>query len=65
MLALQPVQRLGPVDALKGYEVGMTLIAQRLDSDLIGISQANRANQMTREEAEFDSRQVSGRDDAV
>jgi hypothetical protein len=31
----------------------MTLIAQRLTADLISISQANRANQITREEAEY------------
>jgi hypothetical protein len=31
----------------------MTLIAQRLSADLISISQANRANQITREEAEY------------
>jgi hypothetical protein len=53
VLAFQPALPLGPVDVLKGYEVGMTLIAQKLNADLIGISQANRANQITREEAEF------------
>jgi hypothetical protein len=52
-LAFQPALPLGPVDVLKGYEVGMTLIAQRLNADLISISQANRANQITREEAEY------------
>jgi hypothetical protein len=53
VLAFQPALPLGPVDVLKGYEVGMTLIAQRLNVDLISISQANRANQITREEAEY------------
>jgi len=53
VLAFQPAQPLGPADVLKGYEVGMTLIAQRLTADLISISQANRANQITREEAEY------------
>ena len=31
----------------------MALIAQRLSADLISISQANRANQITREKAEY------------
>jgi len=53
MLAFQPALPLGPVDVLKGYEVGMALIAQRLNEDLISISQANRANQITREQAEY------------
>lgn len=53
VLAFQPAIPLGPVDVLKGYEVAMTFIAQRLSADLISISQANRANQITREEAEY------------
>jgi hypothetical protein len=53
VLAFQPTQPLGPVDVLKGYEIGMTLIAQRLTADLISISQADRANQITGEEAEY------------
>lgn len=52
-LAFQPAQPLGPLDVLKGYEVAMTLIAQRLNADLISISQANRANQINREQAEY------------
>jgi len=53
VLAFQPALPLGPVDVLKGYEIGMALIAQRLNADLMSISQANRANQITREEAEY------------
>ena len=53
LLAFQPAIPLGPVDVLKGYEDGMTLIAQRLSAELISISQANRANQITRDEAEY------------
>lgn len=53
LLAFQPAIPLGPVDVLKGYEDGMTLIAQRLSAELNSISQANRANQITRDEAEY------------
>jgi hypothetical protein len=53
VLAFQPALPLGPLDVLKEYEGGMTLIAQRLNADLMSISQANRANQITREEAEY------------
>jgi hypothetical protein len=53
LFAFQPDIPLGPVDVLKGYEDGMTLIAQRLTDELISISQANRANQITRDEAEY------------
>jgi hypothetical protein len=53
LFAFQPAIPLGPVDVLKGYEDGMILITQRLSADLISISQANRANQITRDEAEY------------
>jgi hypothetical protein len=53
LLAFQPPIPLGPVDVLKAYEDGMTLIAQRLSADLISISQANIARQITRDEAEY------------
>jgi hypothetical protein len=53
LFAFQPAIPLGPVDVLKGYEVGMSSIVQRLSADLISISQAHRANQITRDEAEY------------
>ena len=53
VLAFQPTIPLGPADVLKAYEDGMTLIAQRLSADLISISQANIARQITRDEAEY------------
>ena len=53
LFAFQPAIPLGPVDVLKGYEIGMSSIAQRLSADLISISQAHRANQITRDEAEY------------
>ena len=53
LFAFQPAIPLGPVDILKGYEDGMISISQRLSAELISISQANRANQITRNEAEY------------
>jgi hypothetical protein len=53
LFAFQPAIPLGPVDVLKGYELGMNSIAQRLAADLISISQAHRANQITYDEAEY------------
>lgn len=53
LFAFQPAIPMGPVDVLKGYQVGMTSIAQRLSADLLSISQAHRDNQITRDEAEY------------
>jgi hypothetical protein len=53
VLAVQPTIPMGPADVLKAYEDGMTLIAQRLSADLISISQAKMALQITRDEAEY------------
>ena len=53
LFAFQPAIPLGPVDVLRAYEDGMTLIAQRLSAELTSISQANRANQITRDEADY------------
>jgi hypothetical protein len=53
LIAIEPTIPLGPVDVLKAYENGMTLVAQRLSADLVGISQANMAHQITRDEAEY------------
>ena len=52
LFAFQPALPLGPVEVLKAYEDAMMLIAQRLSAELITISQANQANQITRAEAE-------------
>lgn len=53
LLAFQPVIPLGPVDVLKSYEAAMTIIAQRLSGELISISQAHQANQITLDQAEY------------
>jgi hypothetical protein len=44
---------LGPLDVLKEYERDMALIAQRMSAELVSISQAGEANQITREQAEY------------
>ncbi len=44
---------LGPLDVLHGYENEMTLIAQRMSSEMAGVSQALRSNRITREQAEY------------
>lgn len=53
LLAFQPAIPLGPVDVLKAYEEAMALIAERLSTELLSISQAIRANQITRHEADY------------
>jgi hypothetical protein len=53
LLAVQPAIPLGPVDVLKSYEDAMAMIAQRLSAELNSISQAHRASQITRDQAEY------------
>jgi len=53
LLAIKPELPLGPTDVLKEYEQGMALIAQGMSGDLVNISRAQEANQVTREEAEY------------
>ena len=52
-LATKPEIPLGPLDALKEYENEMTVIAQRMSAEMANISQAQQANQITREQAEY------------
>lgn len=53
LFAFQPAIPLGPVDVLREYEDGMNLIVQGLSADLVSISQANQADQITHDEAEY------------
>lgn len=53
VLAVQPEIPLGPDDVLKGYERGMTAIAERVSAELAGISQAVRLGHITRDQAEY------------
>lgn len=51
--AFKPQMPLGPQDVLKSYEIAMGLVAERTSSDFSVIVQAQQANQITREQAEY------------
>jgi hypothetical protein len=53
VIAIKPEIPLGPLDVLKAYEHDMTLVAQKMSADVASISQAQEANQITREQAEY------------
>jgi hypothetical protein len=53
VLAVKPEIPLGPSDVLKGYEQGMTAIAERVSAELASISQAVRLGYITRDQAEY------------
>jgi|SRR6516164_2578937 len=53
VLAVNPEIPLGPSDVLKGYETGMTAIAERVSAELASISQAARLGHITRDQAEY------------
>jgi hypothetical protein len=53
LMAIKPELPLGPTDVLKEYEHGMALIAQAMSADVVNISRAQEANQVTREQAEY------------
>jgi hypothetical protein len=50
LMAIKPELPLGPTDVLKEYEHGMALIAQGMSADVVNISRAQEANQVTREQ---------------
>ena len=53
LIAFTPEMPLGPEDALKSYEIAMSLVADKTSSDFGVIVQAQQANQITREQAEY------------
>jgi ribulose bisphosphate carboxylase small subunit len=53
LLALTPETPLGPRDVLKSYEIAMSLVADKTSSDFSVIVQAQQANQITRDQAEY------------
>jgi hypothetical protein len=53
LLAIKPEMPLGPQDILKSYEIAMSLVADKTSADLSVIVQAQRTNQITREQAEY------------
>jgi len=53
VIALKPEMPLGPQDVLKSYEIAMSIVADKTSADLSVIVQAQQANQITREQAEY------------
>jgi len=53
LVALKPEMPLSPQDVLKSYEIAMSLVADKTSSDFAVIVQAQQANQITREQAEY------------
>ena len=53
LIVFKPETPLGPQDTLKSYEIAMSLVADRTSSDFAVIVQAQHANQITREQAEY------------
>ncbi len=53
LIALKPEMPLGPQDILKSYEIAMSLVVDKTSSDFSVIVQAQQANQITREQAEY------------
>jgi hypothetical protein len=53
LIALKPQMPLGPQDVLKSYEIAMSMVAEKTSADFSVIVQAQQANQITRERAEY------------
>lgn len=53
LMASTPEMPLGPQDILKSYEIAMSMVANKASADLLVIVQAQQANQITREQAEY------------
>ncbi len=53
LIATKPEMPLGPQDVLKSYEIAMSMVADRTSADFSAIVQAQQANQITREQAEY------------
>ncbi|HTT19678.1 MAG TPA: hypothetical protein VMG82_12055 [Candidatus Sulfotelmatobacter sp.] len=53
LMASKPEMPLGPQDILKSYEIAMSVVADKASADLLIIVQAQQANQITREQAEY------------
>ena len=53
LTALKPQRPSGPQDVLKSYEIAMSMVTEKTSSDFSVIVQAQQANQITREQAEY------------
>ena len=58
LIALKPEMPLGPQDVLKSYEIAMSMVADKTSSDSSVIVQAQQANQITLEQAEYLLQQI-------
>jgi len=53
MAVSEPGMPLGPPAVLRGYEVGMNLVVQKMSTEFENILQAQHAKEISREQAEF------------
>ena len=53
LIGLKPEMPLGPQDVLNSYEIAMSMVADKTSADFSVIVQAQQANQITREQAEY------------
>jgi hypothetical protein len=53
VIARKPEMPLGPQDILISYEIAMSLVAEKTSADFSVIVQAQEANQISREQAEY------------
>jgi hypothetical protein len=53
LIASKPEIPLGPQDVLKSYEIAMSMVTEKTSADFSVIVQAQQANQITREKAEY------------
>ncbi len=53
LIALKPEMPLGPQDVLQSYKIAMSMVADKTSADFSVIVQAQHANQITREQAEY------------
>ncbi len=53
VIAVKPEMPLGPPDILKAYEIAMSLVVEKASTDFSAIAQAQQANQISREQADY------------
>ena len=53
LITFKPEMPLGPQDVLKAYEIAMNLLSDKTSADFSLIAQAQRADQITRGQAEY------------
>jgi hypothetical protein len=58
LIAPKPEMPPGPLDVLNAYEIAMSMVADKTSADFSAIVQAQQANQITREQAEYLLQQI-------